>query len=135
MAFALSRQIRTAGVATAPEAQEIAPLAFRNRKETRLLATEDIEYIEAAGNYVTVHAGGDGELLRETMRALERRLPASRFVRIHRRWIVQVGRVEKVSARGDGGAEVLMRSGTRLEASRGGRARLMDALANAAGGD
>src|SRR5262249_40898929 len=48
------------------------------------LKTEDVDWIEAAGNYVRVHSGGETHLLRETMNGLEARLDRNKFLRIHR---------------------------------------------------
>ena len=55
----------------------------------QIVATEDVEWIGAAGDYVELHVGGRSFLLRETMASLEQRLDPAKFLRIHRSRIVQ----------------------------------------------
>ncbi len=82
------------------------------------LRTEDIDWVEASGNYVRLHVGGDAHLLRESMKNMERRLDPSTFVRIHRSAIVNVDRIRELEPWFHGEYIVIMRDGTRLTASR-----------------
>jgi hypothetical protein len=61
--------------------------------------TDEIDWIDAAGNYVRLHVKGDSYLFRETMTAMEARLDHSRFVRIHRSHIVNSGADQGTAAR------------------------------------
>ena len=56
----------------------------------------DIDWIEAAGNYVKLHVGNDTHLFRETMNAVEARLDADMFFRIHRSHIVNIERIREL---------------------------------------
>ncbi|WP_426806157.1 LytTR family DNA-binding domain-containing protein, partial [Stenotrophomonas sp. SrG] len=56
-----------------------------------LVATADIEYAQAAGNYMNLHVRGHEDPLRSTMAALEAQLDPARFVRIHRRYVLNQG--------------------------------------------
>jgi two-component system LytT family response regulator len=77
----------------------------------------DVDWIEAADNYVTLHAGVQTYPARETMGRLERELDPERFVRIHRSAIVQVDRIKELPAfRGD--FVVVLRNGARVTLSR-----------------
>jgi len=92
------------------------------------LPTADIDWVEADGNYVRVHAGTSAHLIRETMTSIEGRLDPERFVRIHRSRIVNLERVQEVQPWVNGEYAVLLRSGTRLALSRGYRQKLQARL-------
>lgn len=78
----------------------------------------DIEWVEASGNYVQVHAGGVAHTMRETMKHMETRLDPDRFVRIHRRAIVNVDHIRRLEPWMHGEYVVVLGDGTRLMASR-----------------
>ena len=61
-----------------------------------MVGLDDIEWIEARGDYVRVHSAGRVDLVRETISGVERRLPPSRFVRIHRSTIVSIAKVKEI---------------------------------------
>jgi two-component system LytT family response regulator len=82
------------------------------------LRTEDIDWVEASGNYVRLHVGADAHLLRESMKNMERRLNPSTFVRIHRSAIVNVDRIRELEPWFHGEYIVILRDGTRLTSSR-----------------
>jgi two-component system LytT family response regulator len=92
------------------------------------LRTEEIDWIESAGNYVSLHAGGETHLLRETMTALEGRLNPARFVRIHRTAIVNLDRIKELQPLFHGEYQVVLRDGTELTLSRGYRERLQEII-------
>lgn len=89
---------------------------------------EDIDWVEAAGNYVKLHAGGEQHLVRETMGALEARLNPDTFYRIHRSHIVNIERVRELQPWFNGEYVVLLKNGTRLTLSRGYREKLQERL-------
>ena len=93
------------------------------------LRTDEIDWIEAAGNYVRVHVGKDAHLLRETMNAIEGRLDQKTFLRIHRSRIVNMERVKELHPWFNGDYAVILRDGTKLMLSRGYRDRLQERLA------
>jgi two-component system LytT family response regulator len=82
------------------------------------LRTEEIDWVEAAGNYVRLHARNEAHLLRESMKNMEARLDPNTFVRIHRSAIVNIDRVKELEPWFHGEYIVIMRDGTRLTASR-----------------
>jgi two-component system, LytTR family, response regulator len=87
---------------------------------------DEIDWIDAAGNYVRLHVNGESHLFRETMNAIEKRLD-SRFVRIHRSHIVNADRIKELLPN-DGEHLVVLQNGTRLTLSRGYRGRLQERL-------
>ena len=92
------------------------------------LRAEEIDWVEAAGNYVRLHVGTTSHLLRETMNAIEGRLDPEKFFRIHRSRIVNMERIQELQPWLNGEYAVLLRTGTRLTLSRGYREKLQDRL-------
>ena len=79
---------------------------------------DDIDTIEADGNYVRIRVGKEEHLHRETMKELEAKLDPRRFCRIHRAWIVSLDRVRGLESLDSGGATVRLLDGRELPASR-----------------
>jgi two-component system LytT family response regulator len=92
------------------------------------LRADEIDWVEAAGNYVRLHVGSTSHLLRETMNAIESRLDPEKFFRIHRSRIVNMERIQELQPWLNGEYAVLLRTGTRLTLSRGYREKLQDRL-------
>jgi two-component system LytT family response regulator len=89
---------------------------------------EDVDWIEAEGNYVRVHAGPQQHLVRMTMSALARQLDATRFARIHRSTIVNLRRIHELHPLFHGEYTVVLRNGARLTLSRSYRDALRQLL-------
>jgi len=90
---------------------------------TRLIMTEDIDWIEAAGVYVTVHSQGKEFLYRAGLAAVASRLDPFRFVRIHRSSIINLKSVAFLERRSHGEFEVMLKDGAQLMMSRTYRAQ------------
>ena len=88
------------------------------------LRLADVDWLEAADNYVELHAGQETHLLRETMTALEARLPADRFLRISRSTMVNLEQIKELHPMFHGEYVVLLRNGARLTLTRGYREKL-----------
>jgi two-component system LytT family response regulator len=97
-------------------------MVVKTRAATRLLMIQDIDWIEAAGVYVTVHAGEEEFLYRANLGAVASRLDPFRFVRIHRSAIVNLKSIALLERRSHGEFEIVLRDGTRLMLSRNYRA-------------
>jgi two-component system, LytTR family, response regulator len=81
----------------------------------------EIDWVEAEGDYVSVHVGGKSWLLRETIVAAEARLSLSGFVRIHRSTLVNIYRVKELLPLSKGEFTVVLFDGTELKLSRNHR--------------
>ena len=106
----------------------LSRLAVRAGGRIVLLDVAAIDWIQAADNYVALHAAGREYLLRESLTLLERQLDPSQFARIHRSTIVNVARVAELTAATHGDFDVRLRDGTRLVLSRTWRERIEQAL-------
>jgi two-component system LytT family response regulator len=87
-----------------------------------LIRLADIDWIEADGDYVSVHVGDKAWLMRETIAAVEMRLALSGFVRIHRSALVNAERVKELRPRDKGEYTVVLNDGTELKLTRNYRA-------------
>lgn len=103
-------------------------ILLRSGGEIYFVKAEDIDWIEAEGDYMKLHAAGRVHLLRETMGNLEARLDAKRFIRIHRSTIVNIDRVKKLSPSFAGEYVVILGDGTKLRLSRGYHDRLQEMM-------
>lgn len=91
------------------------------------IRTEDIDWIEAARNYIRLHVGGRSYLLRENLRGIESALDPAKFCRIHRSTVVNVDRIQAVESLLGGEYMVLLQDGTKLTSGRSYR-RILHAL-------
>ena len=108
--------------------QYLERLVVRSGGRILILRVAEIDWVEAASNYVRLHAGGREYLLRETMTALEAKLDPMEFVRIHRSTIVRVDKIRELEPLFQGDYVVVLDDGTRLTSSRGYRERLQELL-------
>jgi two-component system, LytTR family, response regulator len=89
-----------------------------NGRELKLLRAQEVDWIEACGNYVFLHAGADRHLYRQTMAALEAHLDARCFVRIHRSTIINVNALQSLEPIYAGDYELKLRGGQAVRMSR-----------------
>jgi two-component system LytT family response regulator len=89
-----------------------------------LLKVDDIDWIEADGNYAKLHVGKKAHLLREKMHDLESQLDPQRFVRIHRSIIVNLERIKELHPHFNGDYIVVLEDGQQLKLSRSRRENL-----------
>jgi two-component system LytT family response regulator len=99
-------------------------LMIRTDGRLYFVRIDDIDWIEAAGNYVKLHVGRETHLMRETMMGIEKMLDPTRFLRIHRSAIVNLDRVREMQPWFSGEYTVILRDGTQLRLSRVYRERL-----------
>jgi len=83
-----------------------------------LVAARDIEWLEAAENYVNLHVRGHVYPLRSTMTAIQDRLDPRRFVRVHRSYIVNLDFLVQIEPLDAGDARLLLKDGTHIPCSR-----------------
>ena len=96
-------------------------LAIKSSGRVVFVKVDDIDWIEAADNYVNLHVGKEEHLHRETMSSIEAQLPPARFMRISRSTIVNVDRIRELQPLFHGDYTVILKSGARLTLSRSHR--------------
>lgn len=105
-------------------AKPVDRLLIKTDGRVLLLKVEDIDWVEAADNYVNLHAGSDSHLMRETMNSLEGKLPVEKFMRISRSTIVNLERIKELQPMFHGEYVVILKNGTKLTLSRSYRDKL-----------
>jgi DNA-binding LytR/AlgR family response regulator len=93
-------------------------LVIRSIGRVQFVEVAQIDWLEASGNYVEIHAGKESFLHRERMRVLEAQLDPAEFVRIHRSIIVNRAAIAEIRPIAAGDHAVLLRGGQRLRLSR-----------------
>ena len=103
-------------------------LMVRSGARVVFVDADQIEWVEAEGNYVRLHAGSESHLVRDTMQSMERRLGPARFARIHRSRIVNLSRVRELRLVANGEYEAVLHAGVRLGVGRLYRDALQERL-------
>jgi two-component system LytT family response regulator len=103
-------------------------IAVRNNGRVIFLKLGDIDWIEAADNYVCLHAGRETHILRETMSDLEARLDPARFIRVHRSAIVNLDCIKELQPWFRGDYKVMLHDGTELTLTKNHREKLESRL-------
>jgi two-component system LytT family response regulator len=105
-------------------------IVVKNSGRVFFIKTDEIDWIEAAGNYLKLHVGRDAHLIRETMQSIEAKLDPEKFFRIHRSTLVQIDRIKELHPLFGGDYGVILRNGTELSLSRNYRDRLPELFGN-----
>jgi len=101
------------GVKTYPE-----KIAIKDGGETTLVQVDDIDWIDAAGDYMCVHANDETHVMRVTMKELDEQLDPANFQRVHRSTIVNLDRVTKVCSHMNGEFHLILNNGSAIKMSR-----------------
>ena len=109
-----------------PSHSKVERFVIKTGGRVFFVRADEIDWIEAAGNYVKLHVGTDTHLFRETMNAVEARLDRDMFFRIHRSHIVNIERIRELQPWFNGEYVVFLKNGTRLTLSRGYREKLQE---------
>lgn len=109
--------------ATSPAAEPVHVTRFpvRDRDRTRFVKVTDIDWIEASGNYVVIHAGKENFVLRETLAAVEAQVSPKEFFRMNRSALARLDRVREVEPAFNDEHVVVLTSGVRIPLTRGVR--------------
>jgi two-component system LytT family response regulator len=109
----------------APDGQPpLERILIRLSRRRILLRLDQVDWIEAADNYVWFHTGTHRYLYRTTLQRLERRLDPRRFARIHRSRIVNLDRIAEIRTTRSGDAILRLESGVALRSTRTYREQL-----------
>jgi len=113
-----------AGVADAGVAVPLNRLIVRKRNREFILDAADIDRIDADGNYVVVHSGGESYRVRDSLDGLAKRLGEQRFARVHRAHVVNIDRIREIQPWDHGDYRIVLKDGSFVNFSRRYRSRL-----------
>ena len=114
--------------AARPAGQHATRLVVRQGPRVHVIPAEKLDYAEAQDDYVSLHAEGKAHLKQQTLSELESSLDPSRFVRIHRSYLLNLDRLSRIDSEGGEPKAVMLTDGTRLPLSRSGYGRLKGML-------
>ena len=97
----------------------------------RLIDIAQVDYLQAARNYVSVHCEGKEYIVRQTLANLEAKLAPVKFLRTHRSFLVNAGRIAGVQPTDAGAHEIQLENGARIPLSRSYRDAIRVALRGA----
>ena len=111
--------LETQGAKAPPPQEFLSRIVVRDRNRVRFVKTAEIDWIEASGNYVVLHAGKENHVIRETLATFEDQLSPKDFARLSRSAIVNLDRVQHVEPTFNNEHVVVLANGTRLPMTRG----------------
>jgi two-component system LytT family response regulator len=100
-----------------PQKNYLKRIMIKSGGRLYFLRTAEVDWVEAAGNYVRLHVGAESHLLRETMNGLETKLDPERFIRIHRSTMVNIERIKELQPWFHGDYVVILRDDRQLTMS------------------
>lgn len=124
----LTRRLMSLLAGVKSESRMDKRLVVKSGGKVILLTMDEIDWIEAAANYVRLQAGEQSYLMREGIGRIANRLDPSQFVRIHRSIIVNVGKIKELHPCNRGEYMVILQDGKELSCSRSYRARLQELI-------
>lgn len=114
--------------AARPPAQFQERIVIKDGTRVHIIPVAKLDYVEAQDDYVALHSGGKSYLKQQTISSLESGLDPSRFIRIHRSYIVNLERVAKMEPYTKESRVAVLADGTQLPVSRAGYSRLAELL-------
>lgn len=106
---------------SAAQKEPIDRVVIKSSGRIYFLKTEDIDWVEGAGDYLSLHSGSQSHLIREKMNDFHAKLDSRKFIRIHRSTIVNIERIKDIQPLFKGEYVITLTSGKRLKSSRGYR--------------
>ncbi len=108
--------------------QHLERVLLRDGSQVHVVPVDKLDYLEAQDDYVEVHSEGRSWLKHQTLADLEAALDPSRFVRVHRSFVVNVERIARIELAAKDNRVAILRDGRELPVSRAGYARLKELL-------
>lgn len=114
--------------AARPPGEFLSRLVIRDGPNIRVLPVEKLDFAEAQDDFVAVRAEGKKYLKSQTLSSLAASLDPSRFVRVHRSYVVNLDRLQRIELYAKNSHVAILTDGTRIPVSREGHARLREIL-------
>jgi two-component system LytT family response regulator len=114
--------------AARPPGRPLERVVVRDEGQVHVLTVDRIDFIEARDDYVEFSAGGKRRRKQQTLAELEAQLDATRFVRIHRSFLLNIDRLKRLELYAKDSWQAILEDGTRLPVSRSGHARLKSVI-------
>lgn len=116
------------GAAVRAPGEPLSRLLVKDGARVHVIPVDDVDSIEAQDDYIAVHVAGKTHLKQQTIGDLEAALDPRRFVRIHRSWILNIDRLDRIELYAKDSRVAILKDGRRLPLSRAGHQRLRELL-------
>ncbi|MCL2728286.1 MAG: LytTR family transcriptional regulator DNA-binding domain-containing protein [Bacteroidales bacterium] len=110
------------------EIEALARITVKERQQIHIIPVDEIEYLEACGDYVQLHTAKGVFLKEHTMKFLEERLSSKQFVRVHRSFIVNISQVDRIELYEKERYRLFLKNGKTVKASDAGYKLLKESL-------
>jgi two-component system LytT family response regulator len=107
-----------------PETSRHRRVLVREGPKIHVVPTERIDYVESQDDYIRIHTGGLELSKKQTLTSLEKQLDPDRFVRVHRCFLINLDRIDRLEPYSRESRVAILADGTRIPVSRSGYARL-----------
>jgi two-component system, LytTR family, response regulator len=114
--------------AARPPGQWPERVVVKDGARVHIIPIAQLEYAEAQDDYVALHSGGKSYLKQQTISSLEASLDPSKFVRVHRSFLINLERVSKIEPYTKDSRLAILASGAQVPVSRAGYLRLKEAM-------
>lgn len=108
----------------AQQSEKLQRLLIRDRGQVHVVPLESIDYVEAQDDYILLHAAGKSYMKTQSLSELEGQLDASKFVRVHRSFLVQISAVQSIEKTSKDSQVAILKSGAQVPVSRAGNERI-----------
>jgi len=103
-------------------------IAIKSKKKIYFISVKDVQWIEAAGDYLYLHKQSEKHLIRETLVSLESKLSPEQFFRIHKSTLVNINQIKELQPSDHGDSWVILFDGTRLKVTRSRKRALQNTI-------
>lgn len=102
------------------------PIFVKTKDRLLPVRIRDIDWVEASGKYVVLHVGGEKHALRDSLSAMENKLPARKFRRAHRSSLVNIDSIKEIQPLFHGDSCLILKTGDKITLSRSYRGQFHD---------
>ncbi|MES2041405.1 MAG: LytTR family DNA-binding domain-containing protein [Pseudomonadota bacterium] len=106
------------------QSEKLQRLLIRDRGQVHVVPLESIDYVEAQDDYILIHAAGKSYMKTQSLSDLEAQLDASKFVRVHRSFLLQISALQAIEKTSKDSQVAVLKSGAQVPVSRAGNERI-----------
>ncbi len=106
------------GFSPASDQHYLDKITVRHKNKIRLIKVEQIDWIEASGDYICIHTEGEKYLINDSMNQIAKKLDPKSFMRIHRSTIVNIEEIHEIEPYFNGEYFMHLKDKTKLKSSR-----------------
>ncbi|MBI3726934.1 MAG: response regulator transcription factor [Burkholderiales bacterium] len=106
------------------QSEKLQRLLIRDRGQVHVVPMESIDYVEAQDDYILIHAAGKSYMKTQSLSDLEAQLDASKFVRVHRSFLLQISALQAIEKTSKDSQVAVLKNGAQIPVSRAGNERI-----------